>query len=926
MRPLPTRRRPARRPATGRTAARRGALSALAALTALLAATPSLAAAPFVALTDGDVVVTNTETVQARLDASGMVREARVYEQLTFTGDGSARVENPVSERGLRNLDGFGAPAVSGGSLRTSVDVEGTERMRTVSDFVGELPLGVDVTYRLDGETVTPREVLGRSGVLEVRYTVTNLTARDDAVEFADGTGGTGSETAETVVPMVGQLVTTLPPGFTAVTSEEANISGDGRGGTRLTYQMTLFPPIGATSLELGYTARITRGVVPPATITALPVSPLTSASFKGGSASYASGAQSGADLAAGALELDTNLLRLHDGAQELLGGLVQLRDGAAELSTGLAEAAPGAATLAAGLGTADAGAGDLAAGVRRVDAGTKEVAAGAARVGAGAQGVADGAARTATGAGDVAAGARRTDAGARDLATGARAVDDGSLSVAEGSARLDAGLSTAAGQVPRLLGGLTEVETGLTRIDRGLAELSGAVGMLPTRTQALTDGVAQLRAAIGDTSTSGSLVGGTEAVRQALGLAVTGLGDLQAGNDLARGRIGSGADLRETAETLRDAASVLPPEQSGVADTLVASAATLDTRALELDVAAGASARVGGGLRDLATQLQAGVLPGVARIECGLSSASLPGVCDAARPGVLQGLGAVDAGLGTLTTTVVGEVQGAIGSATDGEDAKTLRGGVHAVQGGIGRLSSGGTTLAGGLGELSTGAAALRGGAAAVASGADRVATGASDLATGTGQLAAGATRVADGTGQVASGASALADGAAQVAAGGAQLGAGTGELSTGAAALAAGTGRLASGAEELAAGIGRAADGSTLVADGLVTAADGAPELVDGARRLSSEGTSLLVERGRATASDYGVKYAVIEAGAERAAAEGMAFGAPEGAAGATAYSLEIAGVDGAGARSLGRGVAAVALFAVGAVVAGLLGRRTA
>jgi putative membrane protein len=55
-------------------------------------------------------------------------------------------------------------------------------------------------------------------------------------------------------------------------------------------------------------------------------------------------------------------------------------------------------------------------------------------------------------------------------------------------------------------------------------------------------------------------------------------------------------------------------------------------------------------------------------------------------------------------------------------------------------------------------------------------------------------------------------------------------------------------------------------------------------------------------------------------------MAFGAPEGAAGATAYSLEIAGVDGSGARSLGRGIAAVALFAIGAVVAGLLGRRTA
>ncbi len=299
----------------------------------------------------GDVSVVNTETVQVKLDATGAVQEARVYEQLALSGHGTATIENPVSTSGLRNLDGFGSFRVEDGRLVTQVDVDGERRLRTVSDFDGDLPIAVDITYSLDGEVVAPRDVVGRSGLLEVRYTVTNLTGREDEITYDDGRGGTATATATTVVPMIGQLVTTLPPSFTDVASLEAGIAGDGRGGTRLQFQMTLFPPIGSETAEFGYTARVTRGVVPPASLTSMAVSPLDYPSFKGGSASYASGARSGVDLTTGAITIDDNLQRLHDGAAELLAGLQQLDEGAATLRDGLAdEAAPGADELAAGL------------------------------------------------------------------------------------------------------------------------------------------------------------------------------------------------------------------------------------------------------------------------------------------------------------------------------------------------------------------------------------------------------------------------------------------------------------------------------------------------------------------------------------------------------------------------------------------------
>lgn len=751
------------------------------------------------------VVVTNTETVQARLDATGKLQEARVYDQLSLTGHGKASIANPVSAHGLRNLDGFGRYSVKDGVLTTDVTVDGASRLRTVSDYTKDLPLGLSVVYTLNGKTVSPGAVVGRSGTLEVRYTVTNLTSREDAVSYDDGTGTTATATAETVVPMIGQLTTTLPSTFTDVTSGEASIAGDGRGGTRMTFQMTLFPPIGSATAEFGYTAQVHRGVVPPATLTALPVSPLTSPSFKGGSASYASGAQSGVDLTAGAIEIDSNLLALRDGAASLLDGLIQLRDGAAELSTGLNdEAAPGAATLAAGLRTANAGA--------------------------------------------VA------------LAGGAAQVNDGASQLATGSTQLADGLTSAGSKVPALLGGLTQVDGGLAKIDAGLAQLSGSVSLLPTKAQALHDGIAAMRAGIGDKTTAGTLINGVEQLRT-----------LVAGVTPALGALAEGATSTNPAtpggkEKLLGAAAALNGLAAVETDPTIA--ASLSGIATQLTAAADGMQTMSDTLLHLQGLLSTQGAPGLMALECGISSATLPGVCDPARPGLLEGLGSVDGGLTQLTSTVVGSVTGAIGTATDTQANQTLRGGVSSARAGLGQISGGGQSLVSGLS-----------------------------------QLAAGATSLQSGTGR---------------------LTAGTSQLAAGSQSLTTGTQKLAAGATDLAAGLETAASGSSTLADGLVEAADGAPQLVDGASQLSEQGTSVLVTNGKETAADYGVKYAVIEAGAERAADEGMAYGAPEGAAGATAYSIEISGVDGAGAKNLGRGLASVALFGIGGLVAALAKRR--
>lgn len=754
---------------TKRTLRRSGAGAAL----AVGAITAFGVVAPAAMADGGTVAVSNTETVQAYLDATGKLDVARVYEQVALQGQGTVTVANPVSGKGLRNLDGFSGFEVKDGAVVGTYTIDGEQRIRTVSDYDKKLPLKVSVTYLLDGKTVEPSAVVGATGRLEVKYRVENVTGVPKDVSYPDGTGATLTSTESVPIPMVGSLGLVLPPSFTDVTSAEANMAGDGRGGTKMSFTMTLFPPIGSSVAEFGYAAHISGGVVPGASITALPVSPLDSPSFKAGAASYKGGAETGVKLTDGATEIDTNLLKLRDGSATLLAGLIQLRDGADQLRSGLAnEAAPGA----------------------------------------------------------------------EKLADGAAQVDDGASQLADG-------LTQAGAKAPALIAGLAAVQDGLAQVDAGLTAMYDGIGGLPTKAQPLHDGIAQLIAGIGTTTTDGTLLFGVDQVRSGLAAATAaggsvdqlkgGVDQVKAGLDAA---LAAGGDIDHAKAAILSIASVpscaADPVCVGTANG-VATGVSDDLRS-KTQAASDGLGQVSPGLALLKSKLTDAVI-GLIKVECGLSNTTLVGYCDPARPGLLQGLGALDAGISQLVSGVVAQIQGGIGGVSDAPANKTLRGGINGLQAGVSQIQAGGATLLSGLDQLSD--------------GADR---------------------------------------------------------------LSVGTGQLADGANDLAEGLNSAADGSGQIADGLSEAVDGATQIPDGAGRLSTEGTKELIKAGQGTASDYGKKYAVIEAGAARAKAEGMAYGAPAGAAGFTAYSLELAGMDGQGAQSTGRLFSGVAAFGMAAGVA--------
>ncbi|HEX6233303.1 MAG TPA: hypothetical protein VFZ63_09255, partial [Jiangellaceae bacterium] len=773
-----------------------------------------------------DVFVTNRESVQAFLSSDGSLDVARVYDQVNAYGAGTVRIENPVSTEGLRNLDGFGGYDVTDDRAVVEFDVDGESSFRTVSDFTGELPVTIEPEYRLDGQLVSPGDVVGKSGTLDVRFTVRNVTAAPTDVTYFDASNNEVTVTMDVPIPLVGIFETVLPPSFSSVESNDFNVAGDGRGGTVLRANLVLFDglPTGGSTAQLFYTAKITGGVIPEVQLDVAPVQPTTHANFAGAFQASAQGMQSGRQLALGGQRLDDGLGQLHDGAAELLSGLELIAEGTEQLRAGLAdEAAPGSRELATGANQAANGAGELSAGLNnRLAPGARELADGAGEAASGAGQLANGlAGRLAPGAKELADGAGEAAAGAGALADGlsgqlspgARAIADGNQAAADGAGRIADGLATASSNAPQLIGGLEQIGEGLGQLDGGLTLLYDGIGGVPAQAQPILDGINGIRAGIGSLGEPETLLGGLERIRQGLaGLVVPGLNKVGGGIDCANlalqdilsGRTSDfsedcyGATLAAQLAAARTATPVDIDDVTRMVLQVLSSQLVDPADPVNEDTLRGGINRILAGLQDPTE----GAIAGLVRVQCGLSNTVFP-QCDSTRPGVLQGLDLVFAGVNQLVNGVVTTVQGAVGDEDDTPADQTLRGGVNGLTDGVEQIVQGGNALLAGLNQLTDGARALHSGGLQLADGAESLAAGTAQAAQGAGQLADGLNqRLAPGARQLADGAADAADGAGKLAVGLRQ------QLAPGARQLADGAGEAATGARQLA-------DGNRQIAD---------------------------------------------------------------------------------------------------------------
>jgi putative membrane protein len=889
---------------------------------------------------DGEPAVQTSETVKATLDPSGKLGDAYVFSQIEATGKGNVALQDPTSTRGLRNLDGWGAPTTKGGKASYDFSVDGTRRFRTVADFDKKLPVTVEIAYTLNGKKIDHDDLGGKSGKLGVTYTITNDTAEPTEITYPDGQGNDVTETVDVETPYVGQLALDLPDSFrnVATADDRADQAGDGHGGRLVTWTMVLFEPIGQVVQKFGYTADVEDAAIPAAHMQIVPVVPENHPELRFGQEGFASGAQTGRDLTAGATEIDANLLKLRDGAAKLLDGLTQLQAGATQLNDGLAGGVPaaidGGRKLAKGANDAADGAGQVADGADKVADGNKDLADG---LGA----LADGAGQLQTGSHQLADGVSRLALGFEDPESDEDLID-GSQALAGALGLISGGL----GQLNDASSGLPAAKAGAVAIKKAVdTQIIPAVGTTsgpcdpadPTKQtllgcmQAIVAGVTQL----GTSHSQTPSLAGLPTISDVLGLILNGINKNP--SDGPTGDPGFRRGLELLKLSFDDALA-----SGGAIDQLY----TAITTSGDCGVACQGTASVtikgvpieppgGKSLKTQITEARTAVvklltaLGNVADQPTGNpSTTTLTGALNAANAGLTSAINVVN---GQLLPGVTGVRDGLVRLRAGLTNADFNGGtsnpvcsasvtppgtGYCGLTEGLAQLVSGLTTAVGGIGQLAPGASAANVGAGDLADGIATAADGVEQLHAGSGQLA-------DGLDEVAAKVPDAVDGSQQLAAGSKKLAAGSKELAAGL------QDKLAPGATQLSdglAGLQAAVDGSGQIADGLVQAKDGNEQIVDGAGQLSDQGTKKLVEAGDDTSKQFGKEYAKMQALNAKGAANAMPYGAPKGSAdNRGAYDISIEPVGSAsGMGSAGRGLVGLVVLGLGALAATLLRGR--
>jgi putative membrane protein len=963
-------------------------LLALAALLSLLVLNASL---PVLAQSGEASGITHRQSVRVEMDPTGDIDSARVFTQLTVQGSGQVEVTLPdQATRSLRNLDGFGRPQIDSGQVVHTLDAspDGTHA-RTVATHEGDLPIELSVAYRLDGQDIAPRDLVGRSGELEVSFTARNTTAVPVEVEYRDGRNVRQRETIDVSVPFVGSISMDLDRRFVDVSAPGASVAGNGRGDTFVSWSMVLFSPVGSEEQTVTYTAQVTDAIVPGVVAQFLPVDSGSFTSLASVQETFGGVADGLRDLTGGALQIDSNLTTLAVGSSQLLIGVGRLSRGASDLAEGLNETAvPGAAQLADGTGQARDGSQQLAAGALTAQSGSQELAAGMGTARAGGQELAAGLGQLSSGAGDLSAGLGQARAGSTQLSSGLGQLAAGSQELNEGGSELAAGADEVDANMALIAAGAADLQAGAAAVLAGLEQLQSAVNA-PTGTPALIAGATALRAGadglisgIGSASTDGTILNALTQLK--LGVDnPTLIGDqpgLQQGIQGLEGALFTGTDIGEpfNETSVRDLVTQVR-DQLAMEVVTGGGDPAADIRVQRLTAALGilgaspaSDSTVWNGLARLEGGASA-LFGGLVQLEGGVSNPGafvgnptcLPTAVPANRCGLLQGLQLLAGGIDNPAASTPGAptfnprclapgdedyavgmapcglkqglelslaaINAGLGSVDDDPTTNpTLLGGANAVAAGAGTLAGGTARLrTEGTAPLAAGATRLSNGAGQVAEGAGAAASGAQDLDDGLGRLEAGGQQLAAGASTAATGSRDLASGLGQLDDGATQLASGLGQLSSGAGDLASGLGQIDDGANQLASGLGDAGDGATQISEGLETVEGGMTGVAEGSQRLVDEGTQVLIGAASDATSTpaLAVEQAML-ADARGQAGEGLPYGTADGAVASAVYQYELATITGSQdgpSLPLQGGLAVIALGLAGGLTMLVRGRLT-
>ena len=829
------------------------AASLAAGMSVVLSAVPVCAAGSENA---GNNAVCKEETVYVNADAAGKQKSVTVSEQLKGIQSTGTVADESILE-GIKNIKGDENVSQNGNRLTWQAKGEDIFYQGTTEQ---ELPVSMKTVYILDGKEISPEELDGKNGHLEIRITYENHAKRTVSVKG-------GEETVFSPIVLVTGLI--LPNKTCSdVRIDNGKVINDGDKNIIL----------GAAMPGLKESLGMKEGEA--AEILTIPDTLTISADVEDFSmpSTYTVGLtdvldEIDPDSFDSLDELSDSLAKMEDAALELVQGSKELSKGADTLGSRYAEFDQGIDTMQSGIDVLDAGAASLAAGIAEYTSGTDTLNAGI---------------QTYFGEnGELSATITEYKNGVNTLLAGIEEYTEGADTLADGVNTYVAGeekLAEGAKQLSALSEGLTRIQEAARILSESADGTGSAEEDLLVAAGELADGTETLSQALKSETVQKLLEQVDEMTKTGQEL-TSAAGEL--GKDIEKEIAGPASEITASLQTLAGLLNEVNEKadllEKGCSEQVAKINRTVEENNRKIQMAKKAAAE---GEEQIATaqaglnqQIQAlraaGQEEAAAQIETavqslenartsaqnlqnlsGLDTVEMPDFSGIDTEELSRNASSLESEIRTVVTSS-GRLSSRMTGLQDGlkemeekKDAlpqtsmQEISRQVEILNRGMQGLYQAAGTLSGGLSELGKASDALQNGAA----GIQNLQQGFESLGQYNEALKSGAGKLKDSSPSVRKGAQTLLGGTTQLSNGldtlGSRLSSGSAALSQNSQALKEGAATLKSGTQKLVSGGASLKTASGQVQSGIDTLSTGAKTLADGMKQFEEEGISKLQE----------------------------------------------------------------------------------
>lgn len=829
------------------------AASLAAGMSVVLSAVPVCAAGSENA---GNNAVCKEETVYVNTDAAGKQKSVTVSEQLKGIRSTGIVADESILD-GIKNIKGDENVSQNGNRLTWQAKGEDIFYQGTTEQ---ELPVSMKTVYILDGKEISPEELDGKNGHLEIRITYENHAKRTVSVKG-------GEETVFSPIVLVTGLI--LPNKTCSdVRIDNGKVINDGDKNIILGVAMPGLKE--SLGMKEGEAAEIL--TIPDTLTISADVEDFSMPS------TYTVGLtdvldEIDPDSFDSLDELSDSLAKMEDAALELVQGSKELSQGADTLGSRYAEFDQGIDTMQSGIDVLDAGAASLAAGIAEYTSGTDTLNAGI---------------QTYFGEnGELSATITEYKNGVNTLLAGIEEYTEGADTLADGVNTYVAGeekLAEGAKQLSALSEGLTRIQEAARILSESADGTGSAEEDLLAAAGELADGTETLSQALKSETVQKLLEQVDEMTKTGQEL-TSAAGEL--GKDIEKEIAGPASEITASLQTLAGLLNEVNEKagllEKGCSEQVAKINRTVEENNRKIQMAKKAAAegeeQIAAAQAGLNQQIQAlraaGQEEAAAQIETavqslenartsaqnlqnlsGLDTVEMPDFSGIDTEELSRNASSLESEIRTVVTSS-GRLSSRMTGLQDGlkemeekKDAlpqtsmQEISRQVEILNRGMQGLYQAAGTLSGGLSELGKASDALQNGAA----GIQNLQQGFESLGQYNEALKSGAGKLKDSSPSVRKGAQTLLGGTTQLSNGldtlGSRLSSGSAALSQNSQALKEGAATLKSGTQKLVSGGASLKTASGQVQSGIDTLSTGAKTLADGMKQFEEEGISKLQE----------------------------------------------------------------------------------